>query len=636
MSENGTLTKRQEPILFLIGNSGSGKTCFIGGMSIYARTAGDILLTGLDDKSKSYLLTTTRALSEDHSWPRPTSGDSMISILAKHNDRKATISVIEYAGEILREAAQGEAINFTESERENIVNALHKASHILVVLDGEKDFLKPGESGDADKELALHRRHEALFDFLGNLMSDKENKMQQVAILLTKSDLLGIKTPFQAQRFIRKNAGYIIDKIENLFNEGNAPRCFPASVLGEKDESESDRSRVIPKPYGYVPFFEWLFYPEKLRIRRIKRIAYAVAVVVILLVGGWIYQSQHTGAVLARLENPNISVSDFVKLPSADLKNNRDIVDRRIDGWLEDFQKEMESNPSRVQIESMYSDLRALLTLDSTRRGELQQLQRLVLENLGRLYYKELEDLAANAQKGEISTKALFLEKREAYRPYFSEADYAKVQILSVGLEDSDRERLKREIRSLNLSSKVALGGKAKLIDQYVREYMLSGSSEEKQEILEAIKVADRLVAQSTFNISLIGLGVFAKDTISRVIVETKDDSLDFGWSAKTKEATWDGTKTFAWSFGQTITVKVEVDGWLGDYVVREAQDDSPLNIRLLGGDIEDWDKDAKYTQYNDEIDFAKKFRAVFRIEGFSENDWRLLDRYFYPGEFWK
>jgi hypothetical protein len=78
------------------------------------------------------------------------------------------------------------------------------------------------------------------------------------------------------------------------------------------------------------------------------------------------------------------------------------------------------------------------------------------------------------------------------------------------------------------------------------------------------------------------------------------------------------------------------VDGWFGDYIIREARDDSPLSIRLLGKRLENWDRDAKYEKHNGAIDMTRRFFAIFSIDGFSENDWQLLDRYFSPGDFWK
>jgi hypothetical protein len=630
MLKNKSQTERQEPALFLIGNKGAGKTCFIGGMSIYAQTGGNIFLSGLDDKSKSYLQTTTQALLKDQ-WPRATSGDSLISILAQYKDQKATISVLEYAGEILAEAFRGEAVNFTEDEHRNIVDTLRRASHILLVLDGVDDFPRP-----ETQEMELRRRHEELFDFLGNALHEQENGTWQIAILLTKCDLLDVKSPSQARRFIRKNAAYVYEKVKNLFNNGNNPMCFPVSIRGENAASESDSSRVIPNPYGYEDFFEWLFGLQKKKQRYRKKIISVIFVVSALAAGTWVYWSQRTDAIRARLENPNISISAFVKLPPEYLRGNRDIVDRRIDRWVEDFRKERENNPSRVQIERIESDLEGLLTLNSTRRRELQELHRLALEDLNRFYYSELEDLALRARKGDVSARTLFMEKREAYRSYLSEATYGKVQNLSVGLEESNRERQRQELHSISLTSRDALGAKAKLTARYVWEYMADRPAAEREEILEAVKVAERLAAQSTFDVSLRGVGAFAKKTISRVIIETKDGSFDFAWSERTKEATWDETKTLRWNFGQAITVKIEIDGWFGDYIIRETQDSSPLSIRLLSGRVDDWDQDRKYEQYDNEIDSAQRFHALFSIRGFSENDWRLLERYFYPGDFWK
>jgi hypothetical protein len=619
------------PSLFLIGNKGAGKTCFLAGISIFAQTKGDIFLSGADEKSKNYLQVITRALLEEHSWPRATSGNFMTSFYLQYKSQKARINILEYAGEILAEFLHGENDNFTEEERMHFLETLGSASHVLLVLDGINDFRSPDATDNSESDVALRRRHELLLDFLGNLL-ERENKISQVAILLTKCDRIGVKTQTQARKFIISGAEYLYEKVKML-NDGVEPECLAFSVCGEGEVSESG-SLGVPSPFGCSEVFDW-FFGIKVKARRsFSRAIYSALVIAFLSAFGWLYYTYTKDAARSRVNNPNVSL---LNISSSDMKYNMDIVDTRIDGFLASANKLRENNPSLSQLQQVEGELRNYIALDSTRKGELKRLQSLILEDLDRLCFNDLEIIANDALKNVQGAKERFIESREKYRPYLSEASIKNLDAILLNIENNERDRLREDIRAVRLNTFGSITKKAELINKYVNFYIENDASLNMEEIKKAIGTAHRLTNAKDFNVSLQSAGKFAKPRIFRVIVDKGGISQKFSWSKeKTTEATWNEEMMVQWEPFDTITVKIEIDGWTSDFVIRTAQDSSPLSLRILGGNIENWLNDENYEKYSSYIDQSQNFSVRFSIKEFAEEDWELLAKYFYPGDFWK
>jgi hypothetical protein len=210
-------------------------------------------------------------------------------------------------------------------------------------------------------------------------------------------------------------------------------------------------------------------------------------------------------------------------------------------------------------------------------------------------------------------------------------------------IEASEKDRLRGDIRDVRLNTRENITKKSELIRKYASIYNGNDPSLNMEEIKKAIDSAHKLINTTNFSVSLQRAEKLAKPEKFRVIVEKRQENVSqefsWSWSEKTTGATWENEeKMIQWDPFDTITVKIEIDGWLwlSNFVIRTAQDSTPLSLRILGRNIKDWSQDENYEKYSSYIDQSQPFSVRFSIKEFEEEDWELLAKYFDPGGFWK
>jgi len=323
-------------------------------------------------------------------------------------------------------------------------------------------------------------------------------------------------------------------------------------------------------------------------------------------------------------------------MSASDIQKNRDELDMRIDIELEAIRRELGTHSSQAHLRDIESRLDAFLTLESTRVVELRKIRLEISRRLDENYLEELNALAARAASGDNSARAIFNARRDEYLPFLSDSSRAAVEELAARIHGSDSRRFREGINAMRLSSDGNMAEKARLMERYVHSPFAAISPAERQEILRAVGTARRLIEEPLFRVSLHWAGTFVGRERFRVIVEIGGQPISFEWCERTRMATWDSTEAVRWAIGQPVSVKVERKGFWGDRIIREIRDESPLSIRLLGGIISRWENFAEHAQYDELIEDPASFRVALSVDGFEQEDWNLLHKYFHPGEFWQ
>ena len=315
-------------------------------------------------------------------------------------------------------------------------------------------------------------------------------------------------------------------------------------------------------------------------------------------------------------------------------KEDGDNNDQRIDATLEAVQDMTEKEPAQKELEDMRKQLESLRASGSTRNQELLEAQSEVSRRLDKIYHEELMNLAERVKGGDFSARSDFMEKKMEYLPFLSVSTINEINNMTAEFDSLDNISARKEIYAIqNLTSRSVVEEKVSLIEQFLKDYPATVS---KEEILKAAATARTLASIESFRVSLSFVGTFVQPTKHRVVVETGGKQVDFGWSKKDRASSGVDVKNVAWTPGQPISVKIEIPGRFGylsdNSVVKEIRDDSALSIRLLGTIITNWEN----SRFDNLFEDSNDVRALFSIEGFAESDWELIDKYFYPGEYWK
>ena len=147
-----------------------------------------------------------------------------------------------------------------------------------------------------------------------------------------------------------------------------------------------------------------------------------------------------------------------------------------------------------------------------------------------------------------------------------------------------------------------------------------------------AAEAARRLVAGDIHRVHLAAAGTFLKARKFKVVVFLDGKEIQSLWSeGQVRRATWD------WSFdvrGWKPGMAVRIEAWdlrFRNERVGVRTDSDPLSLKLLGRDAALENAVGFGSQHLD----GGFFRCKTSVEGFTDEDWSLLEQFIAPGQAW-
>lgn len=254
--------KLPEEKISIIGNVGSGKTCFFAGLKWLssATNASDFTISA-EGPVKKYLQGLHSALNR-RELPAATNSGVFSELKFNVIFRNFVFDVVaqDSAGEDFRRySLDGD----TDSP---IFKRLIESNTILIFLDCKRDILTA-----TDPE-----RLDAVLDALS--LEKVRGKGKKLGILLTKADLISDdQRSLGAEKFSKEKQPALYKKIKQL---GFSTKFFFIAPLGTND-LKSDG----PRPFGYQEIFEWISNNRAVRQYKPRLFAIVIALVALCIIG---------------------------------------------------------------------------------------------------------------------------------------------------------------------------------------------------------------------------------------------------------------------------------------------------------------------------------------------------------------
>ncbi len=645
-----TRERKYRPLrISLLGCEGAGKTCFLAGLAILGEPNRhtSITLSPTDPLTVDYLDELARTLRAQQ-WPPPTSMTTILNMRIGLDGQAIDVLLVDYPGEDFR----NELRKLKHDEIEALYQHYSQSDATLLLFDPDRDVR--GSADPQDRELQIERQMahlqaiaevwaERSHQAASQTERDRRLRSVDVAIVLTKSDRVpGLTTGAAARTFFQRYARALDRKIRQ---QADVVEYFPLSAVGATgtqsgvgaDALARESSPVIQtmpagdlNPTGYEAIFAWVL--KRRRWRRIRRpLGVAAALVGVVLIAGlgwmgWRWAEQ--SGELAILDDARLSRVE--KLEHTESTSAASVIQQR-------------SQVVADEINSLTKNL-AAASNDAAIDEVVQKAERLSSLRPGAMQSR-IDSLIHDArQKKEDMLYALLAEAfdRHAadlpdlagrfFREYPASPHAAKVRELTVKFRGVEQNRDRRQIKQIRITGGASLAEKGKRIAEFVAKHQTDLAADESKRMRRAAELARRFSELNSYTVELKRTAGLLKPYQQAVVLSIDDKPVrEYLAPGHSREVNWNLNETkIQWSAGMPIRVLWRKSGTLWGFSnIATLRDDGPLALRSLGGR-------QSFTKFEGSwADSVDRAIVQFAIEGISDDDWRAVDVYLFPGDGW-
>lgn len=612
----------------VLGSEAAGKTCFLGGLAILSEPNRDshvhVIGADADDAasggsaSQRFLNEVARTLRAGD-WPPPTTLTREIELDLRFRDRLFKFDVIDYAGESFREALN----QLDRSRQQVLIDHMLQADFILLMLDPQSDLPDEKPLSTAQRQ-SVHERQNAHVAGIRKVFDDAQvtrRALPHIGLVITKADAHPEIT--SAEKYVAQRGANLLARIKSW---GVETRCFATSAVGRVENGRPARELT---PTGYAQIFDWIVATNRrARLRRITKRFLVPAALAIFTIALLLFlqskRAQQVAADTSRSLETRVRSANRALIATPTLRSN---IDALVADQLGSMRERFTNLRSTEELAQLRSDFLLLKSLRRTTRAhEITEFGTLLEEGDRNLRLRRIRNMQPTDPELLSICQAFIKDYPAATEAAEIEGLIARIRDIN---EESDREKVRRvSVQKGDLDS---LNRKAAAIMEYALDHR---NSPETVNMEAAAGVARRLASTSPLKVHIRGAGKFIKsrEWELRVYVDDLENPAGkFPTDGKVKRATWDQPlKITNWKPGATVRYVVE-EFRLVNEIVAELDSNDLLSIRSLGLNTMLPIRDDFGAQYID----GPYFAVVTEIEGFSRQDWKLLEQYVHPGKKW-
>ncbi|MFT5105590.1 MAG: hypothetical protein ACI9UA_001211 [Pseudoalteromonas tetraodonis] len=612
----------------VLGSEAAGKTCFLGGLAILSEPNRDshIHVIGAEADTvatngspSQQFLNEVAATLRAGDWPPPTTLTREIELDIRFRDRLFKFDVIDYPGESFREALN----QLDESRQQALLDHMIKADFLLLMLDPVSD-LPDASSLDTEQRQRVHERQNAHIAGIRKIYDDAQatrRKLPHIGLVITKADAHPELT--DPEKFVTQRGPNLLARIKSW---GVETKCFATSAVGTINDGRPAKEL---SPTGYTEVFDWVV--QTTRKKRFNRFArrYLIPAALVIFTASLILflQTNRATQLAANSTQPldqRIRAANGAWIATPGLLKN---IDALAADQLGQMRERFSNLRSTEELAQLTSDFQLLKTLRRTSRShQITEFGTLLEEGDRKLRLLRIRSMDA-------ADPELLLLTQTFINDYPAAEEAGEVAGIIDRIRDlkdaTDREKVRRvTVQKGDLDS---LNRKAEAIMEYVIKHR---SAPESTNMERAAAVARRLASTNPLTIRVTGAGTFIKSRKweLRVFVGDMDQPVaKYPTDGKVRRATWDRPlKITTWKPGTRIRFEIEEFRLLNE-IVAELEATDLLSIRTLAQNALIPIRDDFGSEYIE----GGYFRVVSELEGFTRDDWKLLEFYVYPGKKW-
>lgn len=619
----------------LLGSEAAGKTCFIGGLGLLAAPdrKSDFDVRGQNKDSQAYLNDLVDSLQRQ-TWPASTTQLRELRFDVRFQALMFDITLLDFQGEEFRRA-------FHERDRERLEvlwKHLDDVDVLLLMLDPDVDL---EESPDATHP-ELQRRRERLDAILQAVIdrcvervkSGGRTAAPNLAVLLSKCDRKPeLRDEKSAERFLSERAPQLYERLKTW-----APqlRVFPVSAVGGIEQhiengEATEQARIVPpknpQPFGYERIFTWIsdckLAPE--RRRRNVRLGMALLLIALPFIAWFAQVRWRMHQLRPGLPPTEIAAIDRdVLWPAAGYQRHLDGI---VEPALAALRKRLDDAPG---MNEQLEIIAAAEALAECRHSKHQEEASRLHADASRLRRQTMFNQAKEAFD---HRQADFEVAAETFlRTYPQGEDAIQVRDLQRTHAQDARAREREVVRKIPADESRFLAKKADAIATYLVRYEKEDPN--AVEMRRAEKLARRLSTGATYTVRLRSCGIFATPRDHSVKIFHKGVALrePFDSNGDTSSSRWEGDDArfqIHWEPGDELKTELW-DHDLRDELAATESEKSPLSLHLLSGR-----RSLAFGPGWNSTYFREGPYVEFELEGFADDDWRVLGDWIYPGEKW-
>ncbi len=583
---------------FVLGNRGSGKTCFLSGLYEYGRAHqdGGVTVTTTDEVAAQFLQE-LHELRKKGIWPPATTGTTYVPLRIV-DDKKGLRCAIElhtldYPGEDLKRSL----FKLDPDARSTVEQGMKRANTLIILVDPQRDIdLGIGMLVDVHE---LQNRQDVLLKTVNEMASARISRsskndvaLPQIILIVTKSDLLPAElaagSSLKSILFDRNSA--FVQKLSTI---AEAKHLTVRSISAFGETSDKDTPPAIASPSGYRALIEQLSCWRSMRVNAKRNRLIGAAVLVAAIV-----------AILLIVSRSRVSKEAIVSIRNESLENLAGLI--RTDWpkeheWADWQRDEVER---RLAIERQ--DIRAFFgqagSQDADSMKILRERQECLVEfpgNSNRRTDKELLDEIVQRWSAVLwdlaqANRANPKKFKELLTNYIS--TFPNGEFVVRALEELKNEKLRQFVFERQAIESVRLNGASDLreianrIDSVVGAYpdLLQENRINATELKMASDFARKLASEMFFQLRIEGVKFDESkgDRDHHVKLLTPDaESIQSDCEEEVHESTHDlqyepSTDTNGWYKIQLW----DVDGGLGDFSGLELMAEKAMSLYTLIG----------------------------------------------------
>lgn len=643
--ESSARSNKRRLKVFIMGATGSGKTCCLAGLSILSEPnrKSPIHITH-DDPVTAEFLGQMQSTLRSGQWPPPTTKVTVLEMSLVYKGAIVDLRVIDYAGESFTGALR----KLEHEQIQELYEFSRDADIYLLLFDPHQDLVV---DGSADLEEKLIERQSSHLQAIGQLW--KENVREEprntptieLGLVITKSDTIsGLNTPQDAHAYFQKTVPNLVSKLSQY---ASSVKCFAISVVGDTDASPNATNRLGPpkklSPTGYEQLFKWVVAHNQRNLwRKSKKIASWLALVcTFAVIGPMVYREMNSASIKSTLSNPGLSdVEQCESISGISWINAKAKADQ--DAFL-----------SKVLFN--YKDQKDQATSSDEFRRLRNKVDRISVCKLGS-FGIEFQELATAVQKREREIRYRFLidesgrnslpvtlqERCNAFiQEYQTGNDVVEIEKILKGVRISQIESARKRIGAMTCGNSTEMAAKAIEIQEFLLAYEKEVSSDEVVAMRKAAllaKLASGEGDRSNWTVRLKRSGNLSAADYQSVIISRhrlSDELHKFdGSKISSKTRTWsDASVSIPWKAGDPLSITLRIEGYLNDADIGYVTNSSPLAIAVFS-------KGTRLNVLPGQEGYGRDLVVDFDViapsgEQVSESDWDGLKSYIWPGGKW-
>ena len=463
----------------------------------------------------------------------------------------------------------------------------------------------------------------------------QQPKSVDVAIIVTKSDKeAGLTSCAAARRFFRQYAAPLDAKIRR---QAHAVQYFPLSAIGHAASVERDgHTDLVPgkdlAPTGYEEIMAWVLQQRRWRRQRpwVRRGLATAAVVLLAGLAFFAWSTIVRSGEMAILDNPGLSRVE--RLERTQRCSDSVVLQRRGVVFTEELDalaKNLDAAANEPSVEEVAVKAARLAALQP---GAMQAR----VDTLARDCAQKKEDIALKKVADAFDGRAAdFREVSGRFlREYPASPQCDKVRDMIVKFRSGEEKNDRQRIKQVRVSSAASLAEKGKCIAEFITKHQAATSADELKRMRRAAELARRFSELNTYTIRLRQTGGLTAAYYQGVVLYVDEKEVkEYRSRGKSTEVNWeDGEIHVQWVAGQPVRVvwrKLWSGGSWGNADIATLRDDGPVALRILG-------EQQSFTQIERGWEnHCNNAFVHFEVDGITEDDWKSLGLYLFPGDGW-